>query len=146
MRDELVEQVQRSIDAGAQLLAGGRVPDRAGWFYEPTVLAAVPRDAAVAREETFGPAAAVLVVGSLDEAIEVANDTDFGLGASAWTRDTREAERLTDDLEAGCVFINRMVASDPRLPFGGVKKSGYGRELGRFGMREFLNIKTVAID
>ncbi|MFO7893775.1 MAG: NAD-dependent succinate-semialdehyde dehydrogenase [Longimicrobiales bacterium] len=146
IRDELADQVERSVNAGAQLLTGGYVPDRDGWFYAPTVLAEVPADSAAAVEETFGPAAAIFVVPGIDEAIEVANATEFGLGASAWTGDEGEADRFVDGLEAGCVFINRMVASDPRLPFGGVKKSGYGRELSRHGMREFLNIKTVGID
>ena len=146
IRDELADQVERSVDDGAQLLTGGYIPDRDGWFYAPTVLADVPPDSAVAAEETFGPVAAIFVVGGLDEAIEMANDTEFGLGASAWTTDEAEADRFMDALEAGCVFINRMVASDPRLPFGGVKKSGYGRELSRYGMREFLNIKTVGVD
>jgi succinate-semialdehyde dehydrogenase/glutarate-semialdehyde dehydrogenase len=146
IRDELADQVERSVDAGAKVLAGGQALDRPGWFYAPTVLADVPADAAVAREETFGPVAAIFVVDDLDEAITRANDTEFGLGASAWTTDETERDRLVRELDAGAVFINRMVASDPRLPFGGVKKSGYGRELSRYGMREFLNIKTVGID
>jgi succinate-semialdehyde dehydrogenase/glutarate-semialdehyde dehydrogenase len=146
IRDDLADQVERSVDAGAKLLAGGRAPDRAGWFYQPTVLVDAPPDCAVATEETFGPAAAVFVVGSVDEAIAVANATEFGLGASAWTTDETERDRFVAELEAGCVFINRMVASDPRLPFGGVKMSGYGRELGRWGMREFLNVKAVGVD
>jgi succinate-semialdehyde dehydrogenase/glutarate-semialdehyde dehydrogenase len=146
IRDELADQVERSAEAGAQLLAGGHALDRPGWFYAPTVLADVPAEAAVAREETFGPVAAIFVVDDLDEAIARANDTEFGLGASAWTTDETERDRLVRELDAGGVFINRMVASDPRLPFGGVKKSGYGRELSRYGMREFLNIKTVGID
>lgn len=146
IRDELADQVDRSAAAGARLLAGGLAPDRPGWFYAPTVLADVPADSAAAVEETFGPVAAFFVVGDLDEALDVANATEFGLGASAWTSDAAEAHRFIEELEAGCVFINRMVASDPRLPFGGVKKSGYGRELSRFGMQEFLNIKTVGMD
>jgi succinate-semialdehyde dehydrogenase/glutarate-semialdehyde dehydrogenase len=146
IRDELADQVERSVDAGAKVLAGGQALDRPGWFYAPTVLADVPADAAVAREETFGPVAAIFVVDDLDEAITRANDTEFGLGASAWTTDETERDRLVRELDAGGVFIHRMVASDPRLPFGGVKKSGYGRELSRYGMREFLNIKTVGID
>lgn len=146
IRDELANQVERTVDAGASLLTGGFTPDREGWYYAPTVLADVPPDSAAAVEETFGPAAAIFVVSDLGEAIDLANATDFGLGASAWTGDAAEADRFVDGLEAGCVFINRMVASDPRLPFGGVKKSGYGRELSRHGMREFLNIKTVGVD
>lgn len=146
IRDELADQVRRSEADGARILTGGDALDRAGWFYAPTVLADVPGDSAVACEETFGPAAAVFVVDSLDEAIVRANDTRFGLGASAWTTDAAEQDRFIDELDAGAVFINRMVASDPRLPFGGIKMSGYGRELGAYGMREFLNIKTVSVD
>ena len=146
IRDDLSDQVERSVEAGARILTGGAAPDRPGWFYEPTVLAEVPANSAAAREETFGPLAAIFAVDSLDAAIATANATEFGLGASAWTRDPAERDRLIDELEAGCVFINRMVASDPRLPFGGVKKSGYGRELSRDGMLEFVNIKTVSVD
>ena len=146
IRDDLADQVRRSEAAGANILTGGDIPDRPGWFYTPTVIADIPPDSPAAREETFGPVAAIFVVGSMDEAIERANDTEFGLGASAWTTDEAEKDRFVSELEAGCVFINRMVASDPRLPFGGIKKSGYGRELGRWGMREFLNIKTVGVD
>ena len=146
IRDDLADQVQRSVDSGARVLAGGAAPERPGWFYEPTVLVDLPDESAAACEETFGPVAAVFVVDSLDAAIARANDSEYGLGASAWTRDREEADRLVEELEAGSVFINRMVASDPRLPFGGVKDSGYGRELSRFGMHEFLNIKTVGVD
>jgi succinate-semialdehyde dehydrogenase / glutarate-semialdehyde dehydrogenase len=146
IRDELADQVERSVAAGARVRTGGTIPDRRGWFYTPTVLTDLSADSAAACEETFGPVAAIMVVGSIDEAIERANATEFGLGASAWTREPGEAERLVSELEAGSVFVNRMVASDPRLPFGGVKKSGYGRELGRWGMLEFVNTKTVAVD
>ena len=146
IRDDLADQVQRSIDAGARLSAGGHAPDSPGWFYEATVLTDVPPDAAAAREETFGPVAALFVVPDLEGAIALANDSRFGLGASAWTRDRRERDAFVAELEAGGVFINRMVASDPRLPFGGIRKSGYGRELARHGMLEFMNIKTVAAD
>ncbi|HSH46242.1 MAG TPA: NAD-dependent succinate-semialdehyde dehydrogenase [Longimicrobiales bacterium] len=146
IRDELADQVRRSQEAGASILTGGTIPDRPGWFYTPTVLADIPEDAAVAREETFGPAAAVFVVSDLDQAIRTANHTRYGLGASAWTGDEAEKDAFVRRIQAGAVFINRMVASDPRLPFGGIKKSGYGRELGREGMLEFLNIKTVAVD
>ena len=146
IRDDLSDQVERSVEAGARILTGGAAPDRPGWFFEPTVLAEVPADSAAAREETFGPLAAIFAVDSLDAAIATANATEFGLGASAWTRDPAERDRFIDELEAGCVYINRMVASDPRLPFGGVKKSGYGRELSRDGMLEFVNIKAVGVD
>ncbi|HUG39731.1 MAG TPA: NAD-dependent succinate-semialdehyde dehydrogenase [Longimicrobiales bacterium] len=146
IRDELAGQVERSVDAGARLLTGGNAPVRPGWFYEATVLRDVPEGAAAAREETFGPLAAIFVVPDLDRAIEKANDTRFGLGASAWTRNARERDAFAERLDAGGVFINRMVASDPRLPFGGIKRSGYGRELARHGMLEFVNIKTVAAD
>ena len=146
IRDDLADQVRRSVDSGARVLAGGVAPDGPGWFYEPTVLVDLPDNSAAACEETFGPVAAIFVVDSLDAAIARANDSEYGLGASAWTRDRGEADQLVEELEAGCVFVNRTVASDPRLPFGGVKDSGYGRELSRFGMHEFLNIKTVGVD
>jgi succinate-semialdehyde dehydrogenase/glutarate-semialdehyde dehydrogenase len=141
--DDVADQVARSIAAGARLLVGGRRADRHGYFYMPTVLADVPPTAAAATEEIFGPVAALFRVHDTTAAIALANASSFGLGASAWTRDRAEAERLAVEIEAGSVFINEMVASDPSLPFGGVKRSGYGRELGRYGLREFVNIKTV---
>ena len=145
IRDELHEQVERSVAAGATLLLGGRVPDRSGFFYEPTVLGNVPHNAPAYREETFGPVAAIIRVRDADEAIRIANDTRFGLGASVWTRDAGEIAQFTREIEAGSVFVNAMVASDPRFPFGGVKASGYGRELSAYGLREFVNVKTVRI-
>ncbi|MEJ2215393.1 MAG: NAD-dependent succinate-semialdehyde dehydrogenase [Gemmatimonadota bacterium] len=144
IREELAKQVADSVAAGAELLTGGQLLDRPGWYYAPTVLASIPEDAPAAREETFGPVASLFVVHDIDEAIARANDTDFGLGAAAWTTDDGERQRFVDGLDAGCVFINGMVASDPRLPFGGVKHSGYGRELSIYGIREFVNIKTVS--
>jgi len=143
IRDGVADQVDRSVAAGARLLAGGRRLDGPGFFYPPTVLADVPPGAPAAVEEVFGPVAAVFRVAGVDEAIALANASTFGLGAAAWTSDRGEADRLARELEAGSVFINSMVASDQRFPFGGVKRSGYGRELGVFGLREFVNIKTV---
>jgi succinate-semialdehyde dehydrogenase/glutarate-semialdehyde dehydrogenase len=137
------EQVRKTVDRGAKLLTGGKRIDRPGFFYEPTVLVDVPHDSPAAREEIFGPVAAVFRVRDQAEAVALANDSVFGLGANAWTNDVSEQEFFARELEAGMVFINAMVASDPRLPFGGVKRSGYGRELGAEGIREFTNIKTV---
>jgi succinate-semialdehyde dehydrogenase/glutarate-semialdehyde dehydrogenase len=139
------EQVKTSVAAGAILLTGGKKLERSGNFYQPTVLANIPKDSPAYSEEVFGPVALLFSVANIDEAIELANATTFGLGASAWTKDESERNQFIDQLEAGCVFINGMVASDPRLPFGGIKNSGYGRELGEFGIREFVNIKTVWI-
>ena len=127
------------------MLTGGERLDRPGSFYAPTVLADIPQDSPAYREELFGPVASVFRVENIDEAIQVANDTRFGLGASAWTSDSAERERFTNEIEAGMVFINQMVASDTRIPFGGVKHSGHGRELGAHGIREFMNAKTVWI-
>ena len=141
--EELDDQVQRSIAAGARCLTGGRRLDRRGNFYPPTVLADPPEGSPAYAEETFGPVAVLFTVENLDQAIALANATPFGLGASAWSTDPAEQERLIAEIEAGSVFINGMVKSDPRLPFGGIKRSGFGRELSVHGIREFVNVKTV---
>jgi succinate-semialdehyde dehydrogenase/glutarate-semialdehyde dehydrogenase len=143
IREEVAEQVEKSVAAGARVLVGGTRVDGPGFFYRPTILTDIPRDAPAYHEEVFGPVALLFRVPDLDAAIQMANDTPFGLGSSVWTRDEHERRRFEDEVEAGMVFVNAMVASDPRLPFGGVKESGYGRELGDVGIREFVNIKTV---
>jgi succinate-semialdehyde dehydrogenase/glutarate-semialdehyde dehydrogenase len=140
---DIDEQVKTSVAAGAIVLTGGKRLDQRGNFYEPTVLVNVPLDSPASCEEIFGPVAMLFRVNDIDEAIELGNATSFGLGAAAWTNDVSEQKRFAEALEAGSVFLNGMVASDPRLPFGGIKNSGYGRELGEFGIREFVNIKTV---
>jgi succinate-semialdehyde dehydrogenase / glutarate-semialdehyde dehydrogenase len=137
--------VRKTVEAGARVLTGGKPVDRPGNFYAPTVLTNIPKGSPAYRDELFGPVASIFVAKNLDDAIAIANDSRFGLGASAWTSDKAERERLINEIEAGMVFINRMVASDTRLPFGGVKHSGHGRELGSHGIREFTNIKTVWI-
>jgi succinate-semialdehyde dehydrogenase/glutarate-semialdehyde dehydrogenase len=139
------DQVQKSVAAGAKLLTGGNRIKRDGFFYEPTVLADIPKKSPAYSEEVFGPVALLFRVADSAEAIEIANDSMFGLGASAWTNDPNEQELFASELEAGMVFINGMVVSDPRLPFGGVKRSGFGRELGCEGIREFVNAKTVVV-
>jgi len=143
--EELDREVQKTVAAGARLLTGGKRLERPGNFYAPTVLTNIPKNSPADREELFGPVASLFRARDAEDAIRIANESRFGLGASAWTNDAHEREQLINELEAGMVFINRMVASDPRLPFGGVKQSGYGRELGHFGIREFTNIKTVSI-
>jgi len=145
IRDDLDMQVQKSVTAGARLLTGGKKLDRAGFYYAPTVLADIPAGAPAAHDELFGPVASVFKARDLADAIHIANGTSFGLGASAWTRDDAERERFITDIEAGLLFINGMVVSDARLPFGGVKNSGFGRELGEFGIHEFVNIKSVRV-
>jgi succinate-semialdehyde dehydrogenase / glutarate-semialdehyde dehydrogenase len=143
IRDDLQRQVEQAVGEGARVLTGGTPLDRPGFYYMPTVLARVPRTSAVYREEFFGPVAMLFRASSFEEALEIANDSPFGLGSAIWTRDASERDRFLDEIEAGMAFVNGMVASDARVPFGGVKRSGFGRELGPYGILEFVNIKTI---
>jgi succinate-semialdehyde dehydrogenase/glutarate-semialdehyde dehydrogenase len=146
LRDELHDQVRRSIDQGARCLLGGEIPEGPGAFYPPTVLTDVGPGMAAYEEELFGPVAAIIPAKDEADAIRVANDSVFGLGAAVFTQDLERGKRIAaTELEAGCCFVNAFVKSDPRLPFGGVKESGYGRELSHYGMKEFVNIKTVYV-
>jgi succinate-semialdehyde dehydrogenase/glutarate-semialdehyde dehydrogenase len=145
LRDDLHRQVEESLEAGARLAMGGIVPPGPGAFYPPTVLTAVEKGMPAFDEEVFGPVAAVIEVDGEDEAVEVANDSIFGLGAAVFTRDGDRGESVARRIEAGNVFVNSLVASDPRLPFGGIKQSGYGRELADLGIKEFMNAKTVVV-
>jgi succinate-semialdehyde dehydrogenase/glutarate-semialdehyde dehydrogenase len=146
LRDELHSQVESTVSAGGLLVLGGVVPEGAGAFYPPTLIAGVADGMPVYREETFGPVAAVIAARDLDDAVRIANDSEFGLGAAIFTSDVELGERVARDrIEAGSCFVNALVASDPRLPFGGIKMSGYGRELSNIGMMEFLNVKTVVV-
>ena len=146
LRDELHHQVRESVDQGARLLLGGELPDAPGAWYPPTVLTDVAPGMPAYDEEMFGPVAAVIGAADDETAIRVANDSVFGLGAAVFTTDAIRGERIAaDGLEAGCCFVNAFVKSDPRLPFGGVKQSGYGRELGPYGIKEFVNVKTVYV-
>ncbi len=145
LREALDRQVRQSIQQGAKVLIGGKAREGKGYFYEPTILTNVTPEMPVFAEETFGPAAAVIHARDSEHAIELANDSKFGLGSNLWTRNIEQARKLAARIEAGGVFINGMTASDPRLPFGGVKSSGYGRELSSFGIQEFVNIQTVWI-
>jgi succinate-semialdehyde dehydrogenase / glutarate-semialdehyde dehydrogenase len=145
IRDGLDSQVKASVAAGARVLTGGKKLEGEGYFYAPTVLTDIPAHAPAAQQELFGPVASVFKAKDLGDAISIANGTSFGLGASAWTRDAAERDTFVTEIESGMLFINGMVVSDPRLPFGGVRHSGFGRELGEFGIREFVNIKSVRV-
>ncbi|EFE70881.1 NADP-dependent succinic semialdehyde dehydrogenase [Streptomyces viridosporus] len=142
-RADLEELVDDAVRSGATVLCGGERPDGPGWYYPPTVLAGITREMRIHREEAFGPVATLYRAADLDEAVLIANDTDFGLSSNVWTRDEAEIDRFVRDLEAGSVYVNGMTASHPGFPFGGVKRSGYGRELSGHGIREFCNITTV---
>ncbi|MBP1986631.1 NAD-dependent succinate-semialdehyde dehydrogenase [Halolamina salifodinae] len=146
LMETLHEQVSTSVDAGATLVSGGEPLDREGAFYPPTILTDVTEGCPVDTEETFGPVATVYEVADEEAAIAKANDTQFGLGASIWTQDRDRGERLASQIDAGCVYVNQLVKSDPRVPFGGVKDSGYGRELSEAGIKEFVNRKTVWVE
>jgi len=143
---DLVRDVQKTVEMGAKVLTGGKPLQRPGNFFAPTVLVNIPKDSPAYKEELFGPVASVLRAKDVEDAIHIANDSRFGLGASAWTNDPAEQQKFIDQLDSGMVFINRMVASDPRIPFGGIKWSGHGRELGAVGIREFTNMKTVWVE
>jgi len=145
LRDDLHKQVRDSVAKGATLLLGGEIPAGKGSYYPPTVLTNVKPGMPAYDEELFGPVASIIEANDEADAVRIANDSIFGLGAAVFTKDVARGERLTRDLEAGCTFVNALVASDPRLPFGGIKESGYGRELGSYGIREFVNIKMVYI-
>ena len=146
LRDALHAQVTKSLSQGARLLLGGAIPESKGAYYPPTVLTDVRRGMPACDEETFGPVAAVIGVADEAEAIRAANDSPFGLGAAVFTKDRERGERIAaHELRVGCCFVNAFVRSDPRLPFGGIKQSGYGRELSSFGIREFVNVKTIYV-
>jgi succinate-semialdehyde dehydrogenase/glutarate-semialdehyde dehydrogenase len=146
LRDELHNQVRKSIEMGAKLVSGGEIPVAKGAFYPPTVLSEVKKGMPAYDEELFGPVAALIKAKDENDAVKIANDTVFGLGAAVFTSDEIIGEKIArEKLNAGCCFLNDFVKSDPRLPFGGIKESGYGRELSIFGIREFVNIKTVYI-
>lgn len=145
LREELHKQVTRSVDAGARLLLGGTLPDRTGYFYPATVLDQVKPGMPAYAEETFGPVAAIIEARDENDALRIANDSEFGLGSAIFTGNVERGQALARKIKAGCCFINDFVKSDPRLPFGGIRKSGYGRELSRIGIREFTNIQTVVV-
>jgi succinate-semialdehyde dehydrogenase/glutarate-semialdehyde dehydrogenase len=145
VRDSLEEQVHQTIQMGARLLLGGKRIDRPGFFFAPTVLTDIPKNSPADQDELFGPVASLFRANGIEDAVRIANSVQFGLGSCLWTNDERERDYFINEIEAGAAFVNGMVASDPRLPFGGVKQSGYGRELSREGIREFVNIKTVSI-
>jgi succinate-semialdehyde dehydrogenase/glutarate-semialdehyde dehydrogenase len=145
LRDDLHQQVEESVACGAKVLLGGELPNGDGAYYPPTVLTNVQPGMPAYDEELFGPVASIISARDEQDAIRIANDSQFGLGAAVFTRDAERGQRIARELEAGSTFVNGLVASDPRLPFGGIKMSGYGRELSAYGIREFMNIKTIVV-
>jgi succinate-semialdehyde dehydrogenase/glutarate-semialdehyde dehydrogenase len=143
--DDIDRQVHQSIEKGAVLVTGGVRPKHSGCYYMPTILTGVRKGMAAYHEETFGPLVSIIIVQNEDEAIAIANDSEFGLGGSVFTRDLQRGERIARRIETGAMFVNGLTKSDPRLPFGGIKKSGYGRELAEYGIKEFVNIKSIWI-
>jgi succinate-semialdehyde dehydrogenase/glutarate-semialdehyde dehydrogenase len=143
--DEIERQVQSSLAAGARLVTGGNRPERAGYYYQPTILADVTSGMPVYSQETFGPVVSLITARDEADAIRIANDSEFGLGGCVWTRNPERGENVARKVESGAMFVNGMTKSDPRLPFGGIKRSGYGRELAGYGIREFVNVKTIWI-
>jgi succinate-semialdehyde dehydrogenase/glutarate-semialdehyde dehydrogenase len=143
--DEIEYQVNTSLKSGARLVTGGSRINQAGCYYQPTILSDIAPGMLVYSQETFGPVASIIPVSTEKEAIDVANDSEFGLGGCVWTRDLVRGENVAREIETGAMFVNGMTKSDPRLPFGGIKKSGYGRELASYGIKEFVNIKTIWI-
>jgi succinate-semialdehyde dehydrogenase/glutarate-semialdehyde dehydrogenase len=146
LMEQLDHQVCKSVEMGAELLLGGKIVEREGYYYEPTILGNVKKGMPAYDDEIFGPVASIIVAKDTDDAIRIANDTHLGLGAGLWTRDLARARELVHRIEAGNVFINKLVTSDPRMPTGGIKKSGYGRELGEHGIKEFVNVKSVVVE
>ncbi|HLD82283.1 MAG TPA: aldehyde dehydrogenase family protein, partial [Patescibacteria group bacterium] len=146
IRDEVNRQVKTSLDMGARLITGGKIPKRQGYFYEPTILTNILPGMPAYEEEIFGPVASILIARDDDHAVTIANNSTFALGCSVWTHNVARAKKMIPNLDSGSVFVNSIVKSDPRLPFGGEKKSGYGRELSHYGIKEFVNIKTVVIN
>lgn len=143
--EQIENQVNDAVDKGATILTGGKRGKGKGYFYEPTVLINTTKEMKVVREEVFGPVAPIIVVRDEEEAIKVANTTEFGLGGSVWTRDLERGKKIARQLECGCAFVNSFVKSDPRVPFGGIKESGIGRELSKYGLREFVNVKAISV-
>jgi succinate-semialdehyde dehydrogenase/glutarate-semialdehyde dehydrogenase len=145
VRDSLEEQVNKKVELGARVLVGGKRVEGPGFFFAPTALTDIPKDSPADQDEPFGPVASVFRVNGIEDAVRLANGTQFGLGSCIWTNDERDRDYFVNEIEACAAFVNGMVAFDPRLPFGGIKQSGYGRELSRDGIRKFVNIKTVSI-